>query len=376
MVKGYVHCVCCNQVIPRKREREHRRQAAKPYATTSAESGPLRRRSAYLAALFKSLSDSDGEDKDNSNPPPGPPSLPASPQSPPGQFSVSEDNNMAIDTTEDDGDVDEVLLSRWRKPVKHQWASVLSESEDELENTENEGTSGAEMVDDDDDDRVDVVDWDALERECGLSAWDRLGEAYEADAAQIAEKLDEYDRAICRAFSYKVTTHTTDAAYKKIPLAFQTDPPLPTLHTLRSRATFLSGFKPELYHCCPNSCCCYVGPHADLKICPFCKEDRYRADGRTPRKIFTYIPLIPRLKAFALNSKVATTMQYRADYTSQHGIIADVFDGSHYATLRNLRVKLNHKQLDHTYFSDRRDVALGLSTDGFAPFNKRKSTAW
>ena len=189
------------------------------------------------------------------------------------------------------------------------------------------------------------------------------------------EKLDDYDKAICRAFAYKLITHTTDAAYKKMPFAFKTDPPLPTLHNLRSRVTFLSGFKPEFYDCCSNSCCCFVGPHADLQKCPFCNEDRFRPDGK-PRKRFTYIPIIPRLKAFALNSKLAMIMKYRSLYKSIPGIIADVFDGSHYATLRKTKVQVDHKVFDHTYFLDPRDIALGLSSDGFAPFNKRKSTAW
>ncbi|KAF8155833.1 hypothetical protein B0H34DRAFT_798936 [Crassisporium funariophilum] len=38
------------------------------------------------------------------------------------------------------------------------------------------------------DDKVCVVDWNAIERECGLSAWDKLGKVYEADPAKIAEK--------------------------------------------------------------------------------------------------------------------------------------------------------------------------------------------
>jgi hypothetical protein len=69
-------------------------------------------------------------------------------------------------------------------------------------------------------------------------------------------------------------------------------------------------------------------------------------------------------------------MKYRTSYKSNPGIVADVFDGSHYSTLCNERVRVNNKVFNHRYFSDPRDVALGLSTDGFAPFNKRKSTAW
>ena len=34
------------------------------------------------------------------------------------------------------------------------------------------------------------------------------------------------------------------------------------------------------------------------------------------------------------------------------------------------------KQLPHKYFGDIRDIALGLSADGFAPFRRRTKTAW
>ncbi|KAJ3494279.1 hypothetical protein NLJ89_g10843 [Agrocybe chaxingu] len=231
----------------------------------------------------------------------------------------------------------------------------------------------------------DIVDWEALKKEIGVSSWDQSGAEYEVHAAQIAQKMDEYDQAICWAFAFKHTTYSTDSAYKKIPFAFRADPPLPNLARLRSRVCYLSGFKPEIYHCCPNSCCCYVGPHADLEVCPFCNEGRYRPGTTKPRKTFTYIPLVPRLKTFALNQKLAKTMQYRHDYHSgfhqmglsaQDGITADIFDGSHYKNLCQQNIKVGQRVVPDKYFSDARDVALGLSTDGFAPFNKRQKTAW
>lgn len=191
----------------------------------------------------------------------------------------------------------------------------------------------------------------------------------------IANRLAEYDRAICRAFAYKVSTHTTDDAFSKIPYAFPQNPPLPKIDSLHSRITFLSGFKPEIYHCCINSCVCYVGPHADFTQCPFCQEDRYKADGR-PRQIFTYIPLIPRLIAFLANAEIATSMRYRHEHHHQPGKTTDVFDSEHYRDLQGRRIKVNGKFLNHKYFEDSRDIALGLSTDGFAPFKNRKNTAW
>jgi len=47
------------------------------------------------------------------------------------------------------------------------------------------------------------------------------------------------------------------------------------------------------YHCCIKSCVAFTGPHANLTACPRCKSSRYRFDGKSPRKIFRYIPLIP-----------------------------------------------------------------------------------
>ncbi|KAF8155834.1 hypothetical protein B0H34DRAFT_783545 [Crassisporium funariophilum] len=164
------------------------------------------------------------------------------------------------------------------------------------------------------------------------------------------------------------TTCTTDAAYKKILFAFQTDPPIPTISSFCSQTTFLSGFKPKLYNCCLNSCCCYIGPHAELKSCPYCSEDHFKADGQ-PCKCFMYIPIIPRLKAFAANTKIATSMKYHSEYKSIPNIVAEIPNGAHYSKLRKTRVKIGNKVLDHQYFSDPLDVALGLLSDGFAPFN-------
>lgn len=78
------------------------------------------------------------------------------------------------------------------------------------------------------------------------------------------------------------------------------------------------------------------------------------------------------------NAETAKAMQYRAEHNShQHpDIKTDIFDGSHYKTLREEDVVIDGVKLGHHFFSDDRDIALGLSTDGFAPFKRRKNTAW
>ncbi|KAF8801559.1 hypothetical protein BYT27DRAFT_7114577, partial [Phlegmacium glaucopus] len=189
----------------------------------------------------------------------------------------------------------------------------------------------------------------------------------------LENKLSTYDRDICKAFAYKLQTHMTDKAFNLLPRAFETVRPLPNLHGVRTRAAFLLGFKPEHYDCCPNSCCAYTGPHKDLAACPYCKEPRLRGSG-TAQKRFTYIPIIPRLKAFLANPKTATEMTYRSLHKHTPTTTTDIFDGSHYQNLCRSKVKIDGQELNHCYFSDACDVALGLSTDGFAPFKRRKNT--
>ena len=251
----------------------------------------------------------------------------------------------------------------------------------------------------DDEDDANAFDWDKIEGNSGLSAWDQLGEAYEKDAANIgvypwqiiqtllltmpcdghgfpAEKLSELDLAICRAFAYKVQTLTTDEDFCKLPLAFPSLSTLPSAEKMRSRVAFLSGFHPEHYDRCINACCCFVGPHANLSRCPYCSQPRYRPDGR-PRARYTYIPITPRLISLVGNHRTAEQMQYRSWVrNADPNKMADVFDGSHYRSLCGQHVRLNGKKLPHKFFEDPRDIALGLSADGFSPFERRKATAW
>jgi hypothetical protein len=51
----------------------------------------------------------------------------------------------------------------------------------------------------------------------------------------------------------------------------------------------------------------------------------------------------------------------------------DIFDGSHYQSLLDQLVSINGKEQQHRFFQDLRDIALGLSTNGYAPFRKRKN---
>ena len=54
----------------------------------------------------------------------------------------------------------------------------------------------------------------------------------------------------------------------------------------------------------------------------------------------------------------------------------DIFDSLTYIAQLSENVIVDGKTLPHKFFKDLHDIALGLSTDGFAPFHRCKNTCW
>jgi len=156
--------------------------------------------------------------------------------------------------------------------------------------------------------------------------------------------------------------------------AFPKEPP-PSLAHAHARVSALSGVEPTLFDCCVNSCCCYVGPYINDQHCTFCNKPRLDSRGR-PRSQFTYVPLLPRLVALYHNPRMAEQMRYRASCEYEPDWVNDIFDGHIYCNLCHTKIEVDGQQLPSNYFSDPHDIALGLSTDGFAPFQRQKTTAW
>ena len=144
-------------------------------------------------------------------------------------------------------------------------------------------------------------------REGIVSDWDLLAEEFIAEA----EELGKFEHSLLQT---------------RGSLAF------------RARARF----EPVEFACCINSCICYTGLYADLDKCPNCKTSRLNESGRA-RRMFLYIPLIPRLRALMSNRTYATQLQYRADKHAKSckpGTITDIFDG----LLENLPGTSLHKR--------------------------------
>ncbi|KZV98690.1 hypothetical protein EXIGLDRAFT_606755, partial [Exidia glandulosa HHB12029] len=186
--------------------------------------------------------------------------------------------------------------------------------------------------------------------------------------------LTEKDREVLRAFAFKTEHHIPRRAFKELPRYFR-GVPSSTHDANRARARALAGLKPVKYDCCINTCVLFVGPHAHLDKCPHCDAARRDERGR-PFKEFVYAPVIPRLRAMYRNPAAASQQRYRHEAAAEHeeGCVRDYTDGSHYRDLCQKFVRLDGLQRTYRYFSNELDVALGLCTDGFAPFRKRKQT--
>jgi hypothetical protein len=104
---------------------------------------------------------------------------------------------------------------------------------------------------------------------------------------------------------------------------------------------------------------------------------RFNSAGSS-RRLFRYSPLIPQLRALFLDPDMVEKLGYRVlcDQIREDGVIQDVFDSEQYLKLRET---LLDPEGNYHFFDDPRDIALGVSTDGFTLFKRRRcgfSTAW
>ena len=115
-----------------------------------------------------------------------------------------------------------------------------------------------------------------------------------------------------------------------------------------------------------------------LNTCPYCEKPRYKSTG-APVKQFQYLPVKDQLQTMMKDKTLAKQLKYRHTYSTagrNDDAIQDIFDCSVYQDLLEKRVVVNGQTLDHTYFSDPRDVALGISLDGVTYFSRRQHSVW
>jgi hypothetical protein len=198
----------------------------------------------------------------------------------------------------------------------------------------------------------------------------------------VGDILPPEDIALLRAFALKIEDTLTDSTFNKFKLAFP-ESKLKTYEDAKARLADLANFRPLVFDCCTKSCMAYTGPnYSELESCPFCATPRFNPRTGKPYKRYIFIPLIPRLQALFQNPTLKKEMGYRHEQETRErnpdtkDNIEDVFDSANYKKLKGQFVTIDGQRMCHTFFDDPRDIALGISTDGFCPFKRRKQTCW
>ncbi|KAI0659148.1 hypothetical protein C8Q70DRAFT_898649, partial [Cubamyces menziesii] len=186
-------------------------------------------------------------------------------------------------------------------------------------------------------------------------------------------QLSETDKILLRAISFNVRNNLSRNAFAELPQIWP-DVKIPSLRKIKARLAFLAGLSFQYYDCCIESCMAYTGPLSGLQECMHCGTSRLDEYGK-PRRQFGYLPMESRLVLLYRHRSTAEKMFYRANYALGEGTdVADVFDGTNYKTLCASNVVVDGHDIGYKFFCDPHDIALGLSTDGFAPWRRRKKT--
>lgn len=164
----------------------------------------------------------------------------------------------------------------------------------------------------------------------------------------------------------------TGKTYHRLRRAFRHKMTINSEKVTTRRIEILSGVKHVEYDCCVNSCIVYTDKYRSSLRCHVCKEPRFASNGR-PRRVFHYLPLIPRLQAFFQNVAMIDKLSYRDNYVPSDDAIRDVFDAHHYRTLCNKNVEIDGVRRPYKYFSGKRDIALSICTDGHCVFRRRRN---
>lgn len=128
----------------------------------------------------------------------------------------------------------------------------------------------------------------------------------------------------------------------------------------------------EKIHACINDCCLFRKKFKKLDACPKCKASGWKQNMHTgqikrgvPQKVLRYFPIIPRLKRMFRSEVQAKELRWHSTNKSSDGKLRYPVDS---VTWEQVNAKYP------AFAPEERNIRLGLSTDGFNPFNMKNST--
>jgi hypothetical protein len=188
-----VLCAHCGEYLPRKREREHRRLAFVTIAPPPWPAGHSR-----LRRIVDIDTDTDDGEPLHGADDPEDIDVPTNGTAdertenedimmqdpdPDGDYDVFEAGGVAGDDADED-----TVSGATGAALRHRWGTVAGswhENDSESDADEENNPPYPRLEDSDEECDNGFIDWKAIEEGYGLSAWDQLGESYEAEAAAI-----------------------------------------------------------------------------------------------------------------------------------------------------------------------------------------------
>ncbi|KAL9688571.1 hypothetical protein QQ045_032994 [Rhodiola kirilowii] len=119
----------------------------------------------------------------------------------------------------------------------------------------------------------------------------------------------------------------------------------------------------ETIHACEYGCILYYKENKDFLSCPVCGEERYTTVGsqrKVPKKTVKYFTLTPRLQRLCMSPDLSRHMRWHTERNvDDSDYIRHPADGESWQTF--------DKEFPD-FANEKRNVRLGLATDGFNPF--------
>ena len=181
------------------------------------------------------------------------------------------------------------------------------------------------------------------------------------------EIISDRDRDNIRTFKLKMFGNITRRSLNQMRHAFKHKLDIDSEWIMLRRIRLLAGIELKKIDCCIKSCIAYTGKYKLLENCPFCHQPRFTRNQRVQRS-FNYIPLIPQIQGFFQKPSMIQKMTYREHFAHDPNSIRDVFDCTHYRNLLHRKVIVDGVERPYNHFSDSRNIALGLSVDGYLLF--------
>ena len=184
--------------------------------------------------------------------------------------------------------------------------------------------------------------------------------------------------AVLRLFNLKARHGWTDKSFTELVELLKEMLPegntLPNRNYAAKKILCPMGMEYKKIHACPNDCILFRNEFETLKKCPICGLSRYKvkdndfdcddSSKRPPAKVLWYLPIIPRLKRLFANASDAKNLIWHADERKRDGY------------LRHPADSLQWKEIDDLYpefGKEKRNLRLGLATDGMNPFGNLSS---